>query len=52
MKQNIIKKIWRNRPLKYISEVIHNARYIPLKKYPNSKFRIWARNVLYLSWQE
>ena len=52
MAKNIIKKIWRNRPSKYIPEVIDNAKRIPLKKYPNSKFRIWARNVLYLSWQE
>lgn len=51
-KHNVLKELWWNRLTKYIPAVIRMAKDYPFqKKYPSSKFRIWLRNTLYLSWQ-
>lgn len=51
-KHNYLKELWWNRPWKYIPEVILMMKCFPWKKdSPNDKYRIWLRNMLYMSWQ-
>lgn len=51
-KHNYLKELWWNRPTKFIPEVIRMMKWLPFKKdSPRAKFRIWLRNMLYLSWQ-
>lgn len=50
-RHNLLKELWWNRPWKYIPEVIWMMKQYPWEKTPHSKFRIWLRNMLYLSWQ-
>ena len=50
-KRNRLKELWWNRPWVYIQEVIRMMKIIPWSNSSGAKFRIWFRNVLYLSWQ-
>ncbi len=51
-KHNYLKEIWWNTPWKFIPEVIRMMKQMPFnRKSPRAKFRIWLRNMLYLSWQ-
>lgn len=51
-KHNYLKELWWNRPSKFIPEVIRMMKWCPfVKTSPRAKFRIWLRNMLYLSWQ-
>lgn len=51
-KHNVLKELWWNRPTKYIPAVIQMMKWYPWRKEsPHSKFRLWLRNTLYLSWQ-
>lgn len=50
-KHNYLKELWWNRPTKYIPEVIKMMQWNPYRRSATSKFRIWFRNMLYLSWQ-
>lgn len=48
-KRNRIKELWRNRPWKYIPDVIRFMKKYPLTK--KGKLLIWLRNAFYLNWQ-
>ena len=51
-RHNYLKELWWNRPTKYIPAVFKMMKAFPWhKETPHSKFRLWLRNVLYLSWQ-
>ena len=51
-KHNYLKELWWNRPWKFIPAVVRMMKLLPFKKdSPRAKFRIWLRNMLYMSWQ-
>ena len=50
-KHNFLKELWWNRPTKYIPEVIKLMQMNPFGRSATAKFRLWFRNMLYLSWQ-
>lgn len=51
-RHNYLKELWWNRPWKFIPEVVRLMKVCPFKKdSPRARFRIWLRNMLYLSWQ-
>lgn len=51
-RRNYIKELWWNRPWVFIPGLIRTMKLLPWeKKSPQSKFRIWLRNMFYLSWQ-